>query len=174
MSQTNYIGLLELEKTQVSAMKRLSNNGVKGAENVYAPDEIKEKIEILIGVVDNGTSDFIDMRKNGKELFETFVEHCLIHSMTSINWRHKCYNDPISKMISIADEAMAMLLMENNALDLKEIKHTKQKLERSDQKSKHAKIDKEGDSGESFQGWHKKGLKCFNVLHAAVKKKSVT
>ena len=42
-------------------------------------------------------------------------------------------------------------------------------MERSDQKSKHAKIDKEGDSGESFQGWHKKGIKRFNVLHKAVK-----
>ena len=89
--------------------------------------------------------------------------------MTSTNWRHKCYNAPISKMISIADEEMAMLLMENNALDLKEIKRTRQKLERLDQKSKHAKIDKEGDSGESFQGWHKKGTKRFNVLHKAVK-----
>ena len=112
MSQTNYVGLLEPEKTQVSAMKRLSNNGVKGAENVYTPDDIKEKIEKLIGVVDNGTSYFIDMRKNGKDLFETFVECCLIHSMPSMNWRCKCYNAPISKMISIADKAMAMFLME--------------------------------------------------------------
>ena len=72
----------------------------------------------------------------------------MAHSIFSINWRCKCYNDPVSKMFAIEDEAMTMLLLENNAKDLKLIKRARRKLSRNEKKSKHTKIDEEVDLGE--------------------------
>ena len=53
-------------------------------------------------------------------------------------------------MLTVADEKMATLLLENNVLYLKMIKNERRKLSRNEKKSKHVNIDKEGDSGESF------------------------
>ena len=64
---------------------------------------------------------------------------------------------------------MTLLFLENNELDLKFIKRIKVKLNRNQQKSKYEKIDKEGDSGASFQGRHAKGIKRHDELNNIIK-----
>ena len=51
-------GLLTLEKVEVT------NNGIVNAVDVYITEKIRSNIEILCDVIDNGTTDLIDMRKN--------------------------------------------------------------------------------------------------------------
>ena len=151
-------------------MRRMSNNGNKKAKDFYQATDIRAQVEMICDKIDDKTSFFVDMRKNeNHELFQAFVEYCLIHSISSMNWRTKCYNTTVSKMFTVADEAMAILLLENNAKDLKLIKDTRRKIPRKQQNSKFTKIDKEGDSGESFQGWHKKGIKRYNELFKIIK-----
>ena len=162
--------MLTPEKVEVSGMKRMSNNGNKKAKDYYQETDIRAQIEMICDKIDDGTSFFVDMRKNeNHELFQAFVEYCLIHSISSMDWRTKCYNTTVSKMFTVADEAMAILLLENNAKDLRLIKDKRRKLPRKQQNSKFTKIDKEGDSGESFQGWHKKGIKRYNELFKIIK-----
>ena len=46
---------------------------------------------MLCDKIDDDTTDFVDMRKNeNKELFQAFLEYCLVHSISSMNWRYKC------------------------------------------------------------------------------------
>ena len=76
-----------------------------------------------------------------------------------MNWRCKCYNAIVSNKFAASDKKLAILLLENNSVDLKLIKRTRRELDRNGHKLKHTKNDKEDDLGKSFQGWHKKGVK---------------
>ena len=47
----------------MSGMKRIANNGISKAKNIYAPDGIRAHVEMLCDIIYDGTSDFVDMRK---------------------------------------------------------------------------------------------------------------
>ena len=51
------------------------------------------------------------------ELFQTFVSYCLIHFTTSLNWQYKACSVVISEIFTVSDEALCILLLENNAAD---------------------------------------------------------
>ena len=72
-------------------MRRMSNNGNKKAKDFYQATDIRAQVEMICDKIDDKTSFFVDMRKNeNNELFQAFVEYCLIHSISSMNWRYKC------------------------------------------------------------------------------------
>ena len=69
------------------------------------------------------TNAFDNMRLNSdnQEVFGTFINYCLVHLTSSVNWRCKAYNTCISDVFTETDEALAMLLLENNIDDLKKV-----------------------------------------------------
>ena len=72
------------------------------------------------------------MRINGEydSEFITFINLCLVHFTTSQTWRYTRYNTYILNMFTVADEALAMVLLENNADDYQKIISMKQTLTR--------------------------------------------
>jgi hypothetical protein len=85
------------------------------------------------------------------KLFEVFVDFCLIHLLLSLNWRCQSYSDTVSNIFTSSDEALAMLLLENNAVDLLLTFNNKAKVSRKESKPKYTKI---GQSSKvKFQGW---------------------
>ena len=165
-------------KTKVNASARTTVNSVchntenRTNGNINELEElrtqkVKDDAVKLIQLVEN-TSSFETMRTNqDKEHFNTFIELCLIHSTTAVRWRYKCYCTPISKIFTICDEALAMLMLENNVADLKRINSEKRKLTRKESTPKYTRVNK--DTGNKFQGWHKDGIKRFNELYKVVK-----
>ena len=101
----------------------------------------------LLSVVD--TESFGNIRINDdKDLFQTFVEFCLIHFATCSSWKWKAYNNVLSNIFTASDEALAMLLLENNINDLKRL----MKLKKS---CNGIKVD------QSIQRWNKVPVKGF-------------
>ena len=166
-------------KTIINASSRTTLNSEINANNhvidnnsaeliALRTQKVKKMASDLIHMVNNGTNDFETMRSNNnQEFFETFVEYCLIHSTTAVEWRYKCYNTILSKIFTISDEALTMLMLENNVADLVRIKTEQNKLTRKESKPKYTKVN--GDTGERYQGWHKKGIKRYNELYNIVK-----
>ena len=93
-------------------------------------NRVQERINKLIGV---GSSDegFLSLRTN-KDLydeFETFVNFCLVHCVTSMDWRYNACNNVISDIFSVTDEAFCILLLENNLVDYKKAAEEKKKIQ---------------------------------------------
>ena len=69
-------------------------------------NRVQERINELISV---GFSDegFLSLRTN-KDLydeFETFINFCLVHLVTSMDWRYNACNNVISDIFTVTDEA---------------------------------------------------------------------
>ena len=93
-------------------------------------NRVQERINKLIGV---GFSDegFLSLRTN-KDLydeFETFVNFCLVHCVTSMDWRYNACNNVISDIFSVTDEAFCILLLENNLVDYQKAAGEKRKIQ---------------------------------------------
>ena len=126
--------------------------------------KIKDLIE-LAG--DSNKFENIRMSKDNQEVFGTFVNYCLVHLTTSVNWRYKAYNTCISDIFTETDEALAMLLLENNIDDFNKVISLNRKLIRNESRPKYMKVHCEK---EKFRGWHRNGIKRFNYLVTCVKK----
>ena len=108
-------------------------------------------------------SKFESMRINSEYSgeFITCVNLCLVHFTTSQTWRYKFYNTYISNIFTATDEALEILLIENNVDDYQRIISMKRKLTRKESKLKYTKADKLNDK---FRGWYKKGITRYNEL----------
>ena len=53
-------------------------------------EKIRSNIEKSFDAIDDGSTDLIDIRKNGNVVPFQKNKHCLEHSKTSMIWRHKC------------------------------------------------------------------------------------
>ena len=118
--------------------------------------------KLLIDLV--GEKDkFENMRVSDvhKEVFATFVNLCMVHFCSSMNWRYKAYNSHISEIFSVSDEAFAMLLLENNYEDYKMVYNLSRKVTRKESKPKYTK---DSNLNEKFKGWSRKGLKRYDEL----------
>jgi hypothetical protein len=130
-------------------------------------DQVKAKAWKLVQLMNNDMKSFECMRSHpDEEYFEIFVDYCLNVFVSSQTWRYKAYNTPISKIFTPSDEAMAMLLLDNNARDLYMVHDRGQTLPRKESYTKYTKPEK--DSQERFQGWSKLGIQRYNELHQIV------
>ena len=102
-----------------------------------------------------------------KEVFLTFVNICLVHFCSSMKWRYHAYNSVISDIFTESDEAFAMLLLENNAKDYKQMVVLKRKLTRKEAMPKYTK---DLNMNEKFKGWSTSGIKRYNNLVKIVKR----
>tara|TARA_B100000768_G_C10967018_1_gene244145 strand:+ start:73 stop:522 length:450 start_codon:yes stop_codon:yes gene_type:complete len=88
-----------------------------------------------------------------------------------MKWRYHAYNSVISDIFTESDEAFAMLLLENNAKDYKQMVVLDRKLTRKEAMPKYTK---DPNLTEKFKGWSKNGIKRYNDLIKVVKRNRLT
>ena len=98
--------------------------------------------------------------KNNHSMFATFVNYCLIHLTTSVQWRYHACNTYISDMFTVSDKALCVLIIENNSEDFIHVYNRGVKPNRKDSKPRHTKVD--GQNTKKVKGWNAKGIKRFN------------
>ena len=135
-------------------------------------NRVQERINKLIGV---GSSDegFLSLRTN-KDLydeFETFVNFCLVHFVTSMDWRYNACNNVISDIFSVTDEAFCILLLENNLVDYKKAAEKQRKISRREAQPIYTQG---GSSMSNIKGWNRKGIRRFNKLVEGVQRNRST
>ena len=131
-------------------------------------NEVKEKMKKIIDIAVEGEGlENIRCKMEMFDMFQTFVSYCLIHFTTSINWRYKACNTCISEIFTESDEALCILLIENNADDYAKMYREQRKISRKEARPKYTKVE---CIDKKFKGWDKKGIRRFNMIVAAVKK----
>lgn len=80
-------------------------------------DEEERKPNVLMA----SRARFADMRITHPAHFDTFVEVALVGFVPVKDWRNKAALVPLSKIFTVADEAFAMLALENQIDDLVEL-----------------------------------------------------
>ena len=133
-------------------------------------DDVENNKITAIAIINASLEDegLLKMRTNmdNLDLFQSFINYCLIHFTTSINWRYKACNTIVSDIFTETDEALCILLLENNAGDYKRAFDEQRRINRKEAKPRYTKVH---SVNKKFQGWDKKGIKRFNVIVKAVK-----
>ena len=159
-------------KVTVSGELQLKH-GIIGNTNISTTNEdtnynsVEENISKLVTLA-AGDTGLIHLREDigNLDLLQTFINYCLFHFCTSMNWRYKAYSTLISDIFTDSDEALCMLLIENNASDYVKVMNNKTKISRKFAQPKYTKMD---NTSKKFKGWNRKGIQRFNVLVRAVK-----
>ena len=159
-------------KVVIDAESRLKLNYAKlktdelGSEDDNSVD-VKEDSEKLIELAENNKV-FEDMwcDVENKAVFGTFVNICLVHFCSSINWRYTAYNTIVSDIFTESDEAFAMLLLENKVDDYKQLIELKRKLTRKEARQKYLK---DPNVNENVKGWLRKGIRRYNSIIKALR-----
>ena len=105
---------------------------------------------------------------DARDVFYMFVDTCLVHMVPKLVWNRNHMNDSLSKIFTIADEAFAMLVLENIAPDLnKDILKSSGRervtwVNRKDARPKYTKSGR--DSAGKMRGWRYDGIKRYNKL----------
>ena len=160
------------DKVVIGAELRLKFNYVKektdelGAEDDNMTD-MKEATKKIIELAGNST-DFEGMRRNvkNKAVFGTFVNIWLVHFCSSMNWRYSAYNTVVSDIITESDDDFAMLLLENNVDDYKQLIDFKTKFVRKEAWHKYTK---DPNINEKFKECLRKIIKRYNDLIKVVR-----
>ena len=150
----------------------MRDDSSEGTVEMPIANKVQERIDELIKV---GFSDegFLALRTN-KDLydeFETFVNFCLVHFVTSMDWRYNACNNVVSEIFSVTDEAFCILLLENNLLDYQKAAEEKRKISRKESQPRYTQG---GISMSNIKGWDRKGIRRFNKLVMAVHKNRMT
>lgn len=162
LTQRYFIAFLT-GKVQNSSYTRLK--GSNSVDDQHYEDNIKQRAWKLIQKVENGGLDNIRTELDD-DLFRTFVDLCLITLSSASAWRYKSYSNVLSDIFTASDEAFAMLMLENNAGDLRYVYDNQKLLSRKNSKPKYTKV--QDNSRESFCGWHKNGILRYNELYDKV------
>jgi hypothetical protein len=83
-----------------------------------------------------------------------------------MNWRYKAYSTLISDIFTDSDEALCMLLIENNASDYVKVMNNKTKISRKFAQPKYTNMD---NTSKKFKCWKRNGIQQFNLIVRAVK-----
>ena len=159
-------------KVTVNGELRLKH-GIVEKDNITSTNDdsnlktVQENISKLVTLA-AGDTGLIHLREDigNLDLLQTFINYCLFHFCTSMNWRYKAYSTLISDIFTDSDEALCMLLIENNASDYVKVMNNKTKISRNFAQPKYTKMD---NTSKKFKGWNRKGIQRFNVLVRAVK-----
>ena len=69
------------------------------------------------------------------------MSYCLIHFTTSIYWRYNACNIVISEIFTESDEALCILLIENNTEDYAKMYCEQKRINRKEEKPKYTKAE---------------------------------
>jgi len=111
------------------------------------------------------------------DLFGSFCNNCLVFMIKKRDWKQGRNSDLISKFITIPDEAMGVLALENMAPDLIEYINTttiegdseNEETPGDVKKTSKAKYTSKGGGSFGVRGWHLSGIKRYNVLCSQLK-----
>ena len=127
---------------------------------------VKEKMKKIIDIAVAGDAlQNLRQEPGNFEIFETLVSFCLIHFTTSFNWRYNAYSVVIYELFTPPDEALCILLLENNAADYVKMHDEQRKINRKESKPKWTKVE---SSDKKFKGWDRRGIRRFNVIVKAI------
>ena len=127
---------------------------------------VKEKMKKIIDIAVAGDAlQNLRQEPGNFEIFETLVSFCLINFTTSFNWRYNAYSVGISEIFTPSDEALCILLLENNAADYIKMHDEQRKINRKESKPKWTKVE---SSDKKFKGWDRRGIRRFNVIVKAI------
>lgn len=109
-----------------------------------------------------------------KKKFFLFVDTVLVSMIGKTKWKKNFLNKKLSRYSTIADEAIALLIVENIAPDLlsllnKDISGTPIMISRKTSKAKFTKSRKDSRKG-TQHGWSEEGIKRYNMLFMETKK----
>ena len=94
------------------------------ANNIENANEAKSKMMKSINIAKDGNGlENLQTTSENIDLLQTFVSYCLIHFTTSLFWHYNAYNIVISEIFTESDEALCILLIENNAEDYAKMYH---------------------------------------------------
>jgi len=151
-----------------------SLEGLRGSESERTEfqDQFKNYIEKDLAASDSSrTSIAQEGTIDWRSLFETFVEVCLVHMIGKRTWREKKFCMHISSLFTPADEALAVVLMENNAEDWRTVAKDSDRKNVSRQNRKRKYTHQKVKAGEldSGKGWAWVGIKRYNKILKKVK-----
>ena len=159
----------------MSAERRLTIwNSEDTDNNVDNDNETNENVKRkMMQVIERALTgeglDNLRTKEENTDVFHTFVSYCLIHFTTSINWRYKACTAVISDIFTETDEALCILLIENNACDYAKMHREQRKISRKESKPKYTKVE---CVDKKFRGWDRRGIRRFNKIVTAVRKKT--
>ena len=116
----------------MSAEKRLTLWSSPDADdtsynNIENSDDVEAKKMMYIDIAISGQGlENLRTKSESIDLLHMFVSYCLIHFTTSINWRYNACSVMISEIFTESDEALCIVLIENNAEDYAKM-HCEQK-----------------------------------------------
>ena len=155
----------------MSTDKQLTAWNSNSEDVIEDSDKVKEKMMKIIDMAVEGKGlEKLRCESDNMHIFRTFVSYCLIHFTTSINWRYKACNSTISQIFTESDEALCILLIENNAKDFARTYHEQRKIGRKESRPKYTKVE---CVEKKFKGWDRRGIRRFNKIVAAVKKQRI-
>ena len=155
----------------MSAERRLRGNDTDGDTDLI--DTVKKNMIDIVDMAAKGkTLENLRQKSDGFELFDTFVSICLIHFTTSYNWRYNASSLAISDIFTPSDEALCILLLENNAADYVIMSREQRKINRKEAKPKWTKVE---SADKKFKGWDRRGIRRFNsIVHTIQKNRQLT
>ena len=109
-----------------------------------------------------------------KKKFLLFVDTVLVSMIGKTKWKKNFLNRKLSRYSTIADEAIALLIVENIAPDLQSLLNTEKSdtqimISRKTSKAKFTKSRKDSMKG-TQHGWSEEGIKRYNMLFMETKK----
>ena len=110
-----------------------------------------------------------DLQPRLESLFGTFVEVCLVHMIPRNMWKANRLRYAISEIFSVADEGLALVLLENNAEEWKTVAESGRNVKMNERKRKYTH-QKSADGKETCKGWVREGILRFNSFCALVLK----
>ena len=132
-------------KVVIGAESRLKQNYTKATTDELRSKEdstinVKESTRKLIELAGNKTKfEGMQCDVKNRAVLSTFVNICLVHFCSSMNWRYTVYNTVVSNIFTESDEALCILLLENNEDDYKKMVDFKRKLTRKEARPKYTK-----------------------------------
>mgnify|MGYP000258516759 FL=1 len=143
-----------------SAERRLKGNNSDGDTDTV--NTVKKIMNGIINMAAEGNRlENLRHESDNIELFETFVSICLTHFTASYNWRYNASSLAISKIFTSSDEALCILLLENNAADYVVMNREQRKINRKEAKPKWTKVE---CADKKFRGWDRRGIRRFNFI----------
>ena len=141
-------------------------NGNNADGDTDTINTVKKKMNDIIRMaVEGKTLENLRQKSENIEIFETFVSFCLIHFTTSFNWRYNASSLVISEIFTPSDEALCILLLENNAADYVVMNRDQRKINRKEAKPKWTKV---VSADKKFRGWDRRGIRRFNIIVNAI------
>ena len=152
----------------MSAERRLTVWNSLSDTTTENSDEVKINMNNVIDIAVQGDGlENLRCTQDNIIPFRTFVSYCLIHFTSSTNWRYKACNSNISQIFTESDEALCILLIENNAEDYAKMFREQRKINRKEAKPKYTKVE---CVDKKFKGWDRRGIRRFNQIVTAIKK----